>query len=179
MDDGKMNNIVYISLGSNLGVREKYLEDAISLLIKSGHITVTGFSSIYETDPIGYEDQQCFLNMVIEASTDLEAEDLLKLCLLTEKQLGRERVIRWGPRTADLDILLYNKENIKTEHLTIPHPRMNERAFVLIPLNEINPTLAVPEIGVTIQKLTESVRNKGVRLWKRKIGEDVFELFEN
>src|SRR5699024_9592520 len=94
-------------------------------------------SSIYETAPVGFIDQADFLNMVIEVETRLSPIELLDVCQEIELRLGRERVIRFGPRTIDLDILLYNQENLETERLSIPHVRMHERAFVLVPLAEI------------------------------------------
>ena len=103
-------------------------------------LSVEELSSIYETDPVGYTNQACFLNAVIKITTSLKSEELLQTCLFIESQLGRKREIRWGPRTLDLDILLYNQENIETESLIVPHPRMQERAFVIIPLMELDPT---------------------------------------
>src|SRR5699024_4742896 len=94
-------------------------------------------SSIYETPPVGYTNQGHFLNMFIAVKTSLSAIKLLDVCQCIEQQLGRKREIRFGPRTIDLDILIYNEENIKTDRLIVPHPRMHERAFVLIPLVEI------------------------------------------
>lgn len=142
-------------------------------------IKVVSTSSIYETDPVGYEDQDKFLNMVIKVNTSLGPFELLDTCLDIEQKLGRKREIKWGPRTIDLDILLYNNENIETENLTVPHPRMKERAFVMIPLMEIrNSTL--PVMKKPFDPLLETIANKeGVRIWKQKNGEDVFALFEN
>ncbi|MCU9615264.1 2-amino-4-hydroxy-6-hydroxymethyldihydropteridine diphosphokinase [Caldibacillus lycopersici] len=174
-----MNNKAYLSLGSNIGTREMYLKEAISELNISDKIKLTNYSSIYETDPVGYEDQQCFLNMVVEIETDYSANELLDQCLSIEHKLGRKRIIHWGPRTIDLDILLYNQENIDTEQLVIPHPRMSERAFVLIPLAEINPLLKIPSQERSITQLIDNIFNKGVRLWKVKSGVDVYELFES
>ena len=174
-----MENIAYLSLGSNMGDRKENIQKAIEALCSSGKVKLTNFSSIYETDPVGYTDQDPFLNMVIEVATTLSPWDLLNLCLEVERELGRKRIIRWGPRTIDLDILLYNNENIKTEHLKIPHPRMKERAFVLVPLAEIKPELILPDEISTVQKMANEIPNKGVRLWSLKNGEDVSGLFEN
>jgi 2-amino-4-hydroxy-6-hydroxymethyldihydropteridine diphosphokinase len=106
--------------------------------------------------------------------------ELLDLCLKTELELGRKREIKWGPRTIDLDILTYNQENIETEKLIVPHPRMLERAFVIIPLLEINQDNKLSEIDKLLEASLEELPNKeGVRIWKRKNGEDVFEPIES
>jgi 2-amino-4-hydroxy-6-hydroxymethyldihydropteridine diphosphokinase len=105
---------------------------------------------------------------------------LLEVCLKIEKELGRKREIKWGPRTLDLDILLFNNENIEAENLIIPHPRMHERAFVLIPLLELNQTLWHPAMNAPLTRvLDEIVDKEGVRLWRQINGEDASALFEN
>lgn len=163
-----MENTAFISLGSNIGNRYDNITSAIKRLISYPDINLVNYSSIYETDPVGYEDQDLFLNMVIEVQTALSAMELLNICLKTELELGRKREIKWGPRTIDLDILTFNQENIETEKLIVPHPRMFERAFVMIPLLEIGNKL--------LEASLEELPNKeGVRIWKRKNGEDVFE----
>jgi 2-amino-4-hydroxy-6-hydroxymethyldihydropteridine diphosphokinase len=175
-----MNNEVYLALGSNIGDRFVSLKEAIASIEASPNMKVVNTSSIYETDPVGYEDQDQFLNMVIQVRTDLCPFELLNTCLEIEKILGRKRDIRWGPRTMDLDILLYNQENIDSEMLTIPHPRMHERAFVLIPLLEIDSGLKLPTMEIPLQEVLEKIPDReGVRIWKQKNGEDVFALFEN
>ena len=173
-----MDNRAFLSLGSNIENREQFLKEAIRSLMDNGRIRVTNYSSIYETDPVGYANQNCFLNMAIEIVTDYKAEELLYICLNTEKQLGRKRVIHWGPRTVDIDIILFNQEVIKTDHLIVPHPRMTERAFVLVPLVEIDPTIHVPDANQTAGELLKFIPSDGVRLWKRKKGKDVNELFQ-
>lgn len=175
-----MENSAYLSIGSNIGDRLGSLRKAIQLLDKSDQIKVELVSSIYETDPIGYVDQACFLNAVIKISTSLQPEELLQACLQIELDLGRKRGIRWGPRTLDLDILLYNQENIETESLLVPHPRMQERAFVMIPLMELDPDIKLPNVNTSLDDIVEQIPDKeGVRLWKQKNGGDVFALFEN
>ncbi|WP_312474643.1 2-amino-4-hydroxy-6-hydroxymethyldihydropteridine diphosphokinase [Neobacillus sp.] len=169
-----MENTAFIALGSNLGNRYDNITKAIKQLTSYADIRLVNFSSIYETDPVGYEDQDLFLNMVIEVTTDLDANELLDRCLKTELELGRKRETRWGPRTIDLDILLYNQENIETEKLIVPHPRMFERAFVLIPLIEVKPAFLWMEKPLN-QMLAELPDKEGVRIWKQKNGEDVFE----
>src|SRR5690348_11601362 len=112
-------NLAYLAIGSNMGDRFNHLKNALQLLNNEKEIELVNASSIYETDPVGYENQGPFLNMVIAINTGLSPEDLLKLCLKIEIDLGRKREIRWGPRTLDLDILLYNQENIETEDLIV------------------------------------------------------------
>ncbi|KZE36094.1 2-amino-4-hydroxy-6-hydroxymethyldihydropteridine pyrophosphokinase [Bhargavaea cecembensis] len=135
-------NTAYLSAGSNMGDREDYLREAAARLNGLPGTELDRLSSIYETDPVGYEDQAAFLNMVFKIRTSLGAEELLDACLGIEAEIGRVRTVRWGPRVCDLDILLFNDENMETEKLTVPHPRMHERAFVLVPLLEVDPELA-------------------------------------
>lgn len=134
--------MIYIALGANIGERAAQLSDAIAEMGKMG-VTVTKQSSVYETAPVGYTDQPSFYNMVVEVETHQSVTDLLNTLQQIERQLGRERLFKNGPRTIDLDILYYNGEDIQSEHLTVPHPRMQERAFVLAPLAEIAPELVV------------------------------------
>ncbi|MFF2450351.1 2-amino-4-hydroxy-6-hydroxymethyldihydropteridine diphosphokinase [Neobacillus sp. NPDC058068] len=169
-----MENTAFIALGSNVGNRYDNITRAIKLLTSDSETQLVTFSSIYETDPVGYEDQDLFLNMVIEVITDLDAHELLAKCLKIESNLGRKREIKWGPRTVDLDILTFNQENIETEKLIVPHPRMLERAFVLVPLLELKPNLSWMEKPLDAV-LSELPDKEGVRIWKQKSGEDVFE----
>lgn len=157
-------NTAYLSLGSNIGDREAQLRQAICLLNRHPEVATIQLSSIYETAPVGYTDQEPFLNLVARVETELTAFGLLDLCQSIEQALHRERLIRWGPRTVDLDILLYNHDNMESERLTIPHPRMEERAFVLIPLSELDSTRSIPE----------GVENQGVLLWKTYASTDAF-----
>jgi len=175
-----MVNNVYIALGSNVGDRAQYLHEAIKKLDEHPQISIVGSSSIYETEPVGYVAQPAFLNMVIKIETSLSAPSLLEVTQRIENELGRKREIRWGPRTLDLDILLYNYENIETEQLIIPHPRMLERAFVLVPLLELNANIHVPNIKKDLSSIIDELPDKeGIRIWKQKSGEDVFALFES
>lgn len=148
---------VYIGIGSNLGSREQNCLKAIALLSEN-NITVTKQSSLYETEPWGVKDQPEFINMAAEASTDLEPLRLLKILKEIEKELGRQETERWGPRAIDLDILLYNDLAINTPELTIPHPSMHIRAFVLKPLSEIAPDKVHPVMGKTIKELLASIK---------------------
>ena len=175
-----MKNISYLSIGSNMGERFDTFQKAFRLLSENPHIKLVACSSLYETDPVGYTDQDCFLNAVFKVETDLKPEDLLRSCMRVEQELGRKRDVRWGPRTLDLDILLYNHENVETEILSIPHPRMHERAFVMIPLMELEPDIILPKMNTSLSDLLEKIPDKeGVRLWKLKNGEGVFALFES
>ncbi len=134
----------YLGLGANLGDRKKQLDQAIERLNHTKGIHVQQLSSLYETAPIGYVDQPPFYNQVIKIQTFLMPDDLLENMLHIEQELHRVRQFRWGPRTIDIDLLLYENCIIKQENLTVPHPRMTERAFVLIPLLEIAGDLLVP-----------------------------------
>lgn len=175
-----MKNDVYLALGSNIGDRESYLIKAIKRVNKNEYIQVENISSIYETDPVGFTDQAQFLNMVVKIKTDLSAIELLVELQKIEKELDRKREVKWGPRTLDLDILLFNHENIEAEELIVPHPRMQERAFVLIPLYELDKTVSIPTIEQPIKTIIDQLHDKeGVRIWKQKNGVDVFALLGN
>jgi 2-amino-4-hydroxy-6-hydroxymethyldihydropteridine diphosphokinase len=138
----------YIGLGSNLGAREDYLNRAIDLLRDDPAIEVVALSSVRETDPVGIVDQPRFLNGVVELETALGARELLGRLLAVEQELGRRRDgPRFGPRTIDLDLLVYGDEVIDEPGLTVPHPRLDERRFVLEPLHELAPDLVVPGRG--------------------------------
>lgn len=130
--------IVYIALGSNLGDRAGNITKAIGLLREKGS-TLLKSSTMIETEPVGGPPQDKFLNAVIKIKTDCSPDELLSRCLSIEQKLGRVRTIPNGPRTVDLDILLYDDLTVNTPQLTIPHPRMWERDFVLEPLKEIDP----------------------------------------
>jgi 2-amino-4-hydroxy-6-hydroxymethyldihydropteridine diphosphokinase len=162
----------YIALGSNLGDREQYLLRAIRLLHQTANVKVIRFSSIYETQPVGVVDQPLFLNMVVEVSTTLNPNELLEVMMAIEQANGRLRLEKWGPRTLDLDLLLYDQLELNTAKLTIPHPRMWEREFVMVPLQEIMPR----KIG---EERNETPMNKEVRLWKTINWETVFALTVN
>jgi len=151
----------YIALGSNVGDKKGNIALALSLLTKSSSVQIQKRSSLYITEPAGYEDQEDFLNMVIKIYTELSPRELFSLCKSIEKEMGRVTEIRWGPRVIDLDILLYEDNIIKEEDLVIPHPRMHERAFVLIPLAEIEPYLVHPVLGKDIKNLIKELKTFG------------------
>ncbi|MCM3712198.1 2-amino-4-hydroxy-6-hydroxymethyldihydropteridine diphosphokinase [Sporosarcina luteola] len=158
-------NIAYLSIGSNIGDRLHHLKEAVRALHSHEGIDVTKISSIYETAPVGYTEQADFLNLAVSIATSLDPFELLAACQQIENGLGRVREIRWGPRTVDLDILLYNNDNIEAENLIVPHPRMGERAFVLVPLLEIAPSILHPVTGTPFA--VEAPDEEGVLLWKK------------
>lgn len=149
-------NLIYLSLGSNLGDREKNLETALSELKNEG-IVILKKSSIYETAPWGYEKQPEFLNMAMEGLTLLEPYDLLKLIKEIENKMGRKKTIKYGPRVIDIDIIFYNNIILKSEVLTIPHPLMHKREFVLKPLCEIASEFIHPELKISVKKLLDNL----------------------
>ncbi len=136
----------YLSLGSNLGDRKENLLQAVHALSSTESVRIMSASSIYETDPVGYQDQACFLNIVLAIQTHLGAYNLLSLCKQIERDQHRIATFRNGPRSIDLDILLYGRDSLDSPSLTIPHPRMFDRAFVMIPLLEVMNIL--PDNGV-------------------------------
>jgi 2-amino-4-hydroxy-6-hydroxymethyldihydropteridine diphosphokinase len=148
------NHRVFIGLGTNLGDRLANLQAAIQSLLPKVHLSAV--SPIYETPPWGVLDQPDFLNQVIEAETELYPSELLKFLKQIEKQLGRVASVRYGPRLIDLDILLYDEWILDLPDLTIPHPQMENRAFVLFPLANLAPDLRHPVSGKTIQQLLDA-----------------------
>jgi 2-amino-4-hydroxy-6-hydroxymethyldihydropteridine diphosphokinase len=146
-----MSVTAYIGLGSNLGDKEANCRKAIALLAKSGRVVRA--SSLYCTEPMGYADQGDFVNAVVELETSLMPAALLDQCRSIEEELGRVRTVRWGPRTIDVDILLYGDARIETPELAIPHPLLHTRRFVLVPLCEIAPQVLHPKLRKTVADL--------------------------
>lgn len=156
-----MKNKAYLSLGSNMGDRISHLKQAVSILEGHPHIQVRQKSSFYTTAPVGYLEQEDFVNIVLEVQTDLEPLALLGVCREIEEALKRVRVIHWGPRTIDVDILYYEGYENHSDELTVPHPRMHERGFVMIPLREINSSLVIK--GKTVLDWCDTLVDQEVR----------------
>ena len=152
-----MGHIAFIGIGSNMGDKVRRCEDAISEILKVDRHTLLAKSSFYKTRPVGYTLQDWFVNGVIKIETELEASDLLHSLKAIENQLGRLQTFRWGPRAIDLDLLLFDGTCIETPEVRIPHPRIQERQFVLVPLAEIDPDLLHPVLKKTVQRLLEDL----------------------
>jgi len=165
------SEILYLSLGSNQGDSLEYLLQAIIALRQKG-IQIKAISGVYQTAAVGYTEQADFLNMVVGGETRLNPAETLRVCQEIEHELGRVRTIHWGPRTLDLDILFFGERQVEDEQLQIPHPRLRERAFVLIPLQEIAPLLVeklqvlIPEQRIKLLITAEDVK---IMLQKRGI----------
>ncbi len=162
-----MTHDAYLALGTNLGNRIHNFRAALSLL--SPRFEWVAVSRVYETPPWGYADQPPFLNMVVHARTNLEPATLLDTLKQAEVQIGREHTFRWGPRLIDLDILFYDDLIIDTPPLVIPHPRLHERAFVLVPLADIAPDLVHPVLSKSIRDLLADVDTSGIALFSELI----------
>jgi 2-amino-4-hydroxy-6-hydroxymethyldihydropteridine diphosphokinase len=158
-----MSHLVYLALGANLGDRLQNLRAAVRALPPAA-LPLTA-SPVYETPPWGILEQPAFLNQVVQAQTHLSPQDLLDALKRLEKQLGRRPGVRYGPRQIDLDILLYDDLQLETPTLTIPHPRLAERAFVLVPLADLAPGLIPPGASMTICQMLESLDRSGIELF--------------
>lgn len=156
--------MIALGLGANVGDREANIRAAVAKLAARSGIMVARVSSLYATAPVGLTDQPEFLNAVVLVETGLPPRELLAACLAVERELGRERTVRWGPRTIDIDVLLYDDIVMVAEELTLPHPRMAERCFVLVPLAEVAPD--APVAGGTAGELAAGCADSGVRLYK-------------
>jgi 2-amino-4-hydroxy-6-hydroxymethyldihydropteridine diphosphokinase len=159
-----MKHRVFIALGSNLGDRRANLRNAVASLPPEVHCLAE--SPVYQTPPWGFTDQPEFLNQVIEAETDLSPAELMIHLKKLETQLGRIPTFRYGPRLVDLDILFYDDCLIDQPNLTIPHPRLQERAFVLVPLADLTPHLQHPAIGLTVTELLANVDTHHVQRYE-------------
>jgi len=170
----------YIALGANLGDREGNLMEALERLDDTSGIQVLRVSNLYETEPVGYVDQPMFLNMAAVVSTSLSPHALLAEMQRIEKELGRVRHIHWGPRTVDLDLLWMEGRRLDTPELVLPHPRMQERSFVLRPLSDIvfedEPSGLYRVVQTALAKLEGK---EGIQLWKTSSWRSVSALSEN
>ena len=160
-----MTAVVYLALGSNLGDRLANLHAAQEALPPA--VRVLAASPIYETPPWGYADQPAFLNQALKVETDLEPQDLLKTLKSLELRLGRTPGPRYGPRQIDLDILFYDDLVFEASDLTIPHPRIEERAFVLMPLADLAPDLRHPVSGLTVREMLQRVDRRGIQRFEQ------------
>lgn len=149
---------IYIGLGSNLGNKKENIRQALSLLNEVKGITIVKVSSFYETEPVGYEDQDWFINAVAQTETSFSPQEILKIFKEIEQKIGREESTRWGPRKIDLDILFYDQLVYKSNDLIIPHPKLHERAFVLVPLAEINKELIHPVYNKSVSTLLSELK---------------------
>lgn len=166
--------IAYLCLGSNLGDRFQLINNAVNLINMSENTKIIRTSAIYETEPWGLKNQNWFLNIVVEIKTTFSPEQLLIRCQKIENLLGLDRTKKthWGERPIDIDILFYEKEIIEKEFLTIPHPHLHKRAFVLVPLLEIIPNYIHPKLEKTISQLYDELEEvEDVYLFGTKINE--------
>lgn len=154
---------VYLGIGSNTGDRFGNLREAVQRLDNTPGICVRRISHVYETYPVGGPEQPDYFNAVIEVETALKAKEILECCLGIEKEMGRVRKERCGPRNIDIDIELYGDHVLKTDDLTVPHPLMHKRAFVLKPLADIAPGRVHPVLGLSVKEMLAKVVESGVR----------------
>ncbi len=151
----------YLSLGSNIGDRRAYLRAAIKILSANSSIDITKVSSVYETESVGRIAQRPFLNIVAELETGFSCVELLKVCQFVEDFLKRKRQEKWGARNIDVDIVLFGEEEIRESGLTVPHPELTKRAFILVPLLEIAPAATLPD-GESLSKRLDEISDQSV-----------------
>ncbi|HDL89655.1 MAG TPA: 2-amino-4-hydroxy-6-hydroxymethyldihydropteridine diphosphokinase [Thermodesulforhabdus norvegica] len=156
----KLEN-VFLSIGSNLGNALRNCESAVQRIADVEHFEVVEVSPWYRTEPVGFKKQPWFVNGVIWGVTNLEPVKLLEAIQAVENSMGRERTIKWGPRTIDIDILFYGNKRVNMENLVIPHPELHKRRFVLVPLCDLAPHWIHPEFGVSVKELLAGVSPDG------------------
>lgn len=155
--------VAFIAIGSNLGDKVDNVKKAASLVADGVKATLVAMSSLYETEPWGIKEQPAFVNAVMEVETVLSPTELLAHTSAVEAKMGRQRELRWGPRTIDLDIIFYDGLVTEESALTIPHPRAHERAFVMVPLAEIAPDLKHPVLGKKAAEIADSLDRSGIK----------------
>jgi len=160
--------MIILGLGTNMGKREQNLQQALKLMTSDGDVEICQMSSIYETVPFGVTDQPDFLNMTVSVQTHLTPQELLHKCLAVEKAMGRIRTRHWGPRIIDIDLLVFEEVQLVSEELTLPHPGILQRAFVLIPLRDIAPTLSLANGRTTTEMALELENLAGPEVHRRK-----------
>lgn len=164
LEDRRRERWAFLGLGSNVGDRLAALQEAVDLLHATDGVRVDVVSSVYETDPIGGPEQDPFLNIALRVATRRGPWRLLRAGQAVEKRLGRERTVRWGPRTIDVDVLLYETRVVRVPRLEIPHPRLTERAFALVPLIEVAPGQRLPDGRTLTEVLAGLAPVEGVRM---------------
>ena len=160
----------FLGLGSNIEDRLEYLQSAVDGLHAHSKVRIDAVSSIYETDPVGGPEQDPYLNMAVRAATLLSPRALLKLAHTVEAGLGRVRDQRWGPRTIDVDILTYDKITLHRRHLELPHPRLTQRPFALVPLLEVAPGMKLPDGQSVASALAALAPIEGVTMVGSQVG---------
>ena len=161
-----LDHRVYLSVGSNLGDKLANCMAGITALTESGQCTLQALSRFYRTSPVDYTDQDWFVNAAAEISTPMPPDALLAELLAIQQRMGRKtNAIRFGPRVLDLDILLFDDRVLQTPQLTLPHPRMHKRAFVLQPICDIDPTIIHPVLGTTMGALLEALNDQGQQIY--------------
>lgn len=159
--------MILIGLGSNIGEREKNIQQAINKLANNEHIRIDKISALYETEPVGVKEQPNFLNAAVRITTKLSPRKLLEFCQVIESEMGRVRNMVWGPRNIDIDILVFDDIVMQTALLTIPHPRIQERKFVLIPLSDISDNIPIVDGFTATELLAKTSDTSEVALYRK------------